>query len=154
VNAWSYWITGRAGDAAIAVGWVLYVEVFVNTGHDKLWSIALLLAGLWLAAFIHLSGVRSMGAFQISTTVLKFGALAFVSVAGLFNIDSANYSPWNVSGEHAIDAIGGGMAIAVFSHLGVGTASVAAANVRDPIATFPAPRSSGRWRAPSSTCCR
>jgi basic amino acid/polyamine antiporter, APA family len=38
VNAWSYWITGWAGNAAIAVGWVFYVEVFVNTGHDKLWS--------------------------------------------------------------------------------------------------------------------
>jgi APA family basic amino acid/polyamine antiporter len=29
-NAWSYWITAWAGNAAIAVGWVLYVEVFVN----------------------------------------------------------------------------------------------------------------------------
>ncbi len=35
-NAWSYWITAWAGNAAIAVGWVLYVEVFVNTGHNKL----------------------------------------------------------------------------------------------------------------------
>ena len=26
-NAWSYWITAWAGNAAIAVGWVLYVEV-------------------------------------------------------------------------------------------------------------------------------
>ena len=31
-NAWSYWITAWAGNAAIAVGWVLYVEEFVNTG--------------------------------------------------------------------------------------------------------------------------
>ena len=46
-----------------------------------------------------------MGAFQISTTVLKFSALAFVSVVGLFYIDSGNYAPWNVS-ESAIDAIG------------------------------------------------
>src|SRR6186997_2562441 len=28
-NAWSYWITAWAGNAAIAVGWVLYVEEFV-----------------------------------------------------------------------------------------------------------------------------
>src|SRR5688572_1826246 len=34
-NAWSYWITAWAGNAAIAVGWVLYVEVFVNTGHNR-----------------------------------------------------------------------------------------------------------------------
>ena len=35
-NAWSYWITAWAGNAAIAVGWVLYVEEFVNKGHNRL----------------------------------------------------------------------------------------------------------------------
>ena len=35
-NAWSYWITAWAGNAAIAVGWVLYVEVFINKGQTKL----------------------------------------------------------------------------------------------------------------------
>src|SRR5262249_46436705 len=35
MNAWSYWITAWAGNAAIAVGWVLYVEYFVNKGHAK-----------------------------------------------------------------------------------------------------------------------
>ena len=34
-NAWSYWITAWAGNAAIAVGWVLYVEVFINKGHNR-----------------------------------------------------------------------------------------------------------------------
>jgi basic amino acid/polyamine antiporter, APA family len=137
VNAWSYWITGWAGNAAIAVGWVLYVEVFINTNHDKLWSILLVLVGLWVAAFINLSGVKNMGAFQISTTILKFSALAFVSVVGLFYIDSGNYTPWNVSGGSAISAIGGGMAIALFSYLGLETASVAAAKVRDPDRNIP-----------------
>src|SRR3954452_12561128 len=42
-NAWSYWITAWAGNAAIAVGWVLYVEVFINKDHTKLWSILLVL---------------------------------------------------------------------------------------------------------------
>src|SRR5215467_1103216 len=37
-NAWSYWITAWAGNATIAVGWVLYVEEFVNKGHTKVWS--------------------------------------------------------------------------------------------------------------------
>ena len=30
MNAWSYWITAWAGNAAIAVGWVLYVEHFID----------------------------------------------------------------------------------------------------------------------------
>ena len=71
------------------------------------------------------------------TTVLKFAALAFMSTVGLFYIQSANYTPWNVSGESAIAAIGGGMAIALFSYLGVETASVAAGKVRDPDRNIP-----------------
>jgi APA family basic amino acid/polyamine antiporter len=128
---------GVAGNAAIAVGWVLYVEVFINKDGAKLGAILLVLAGLWIPAAINLSGVRSMGGFQVATTVLKFGALAFMSIVGLFYVDSANFTPWNVSGGSAISAIGGGMAIALFSYLGVETASVATARVRDPDCNVP-----------------
>jgi carbamate kinase len=59
-NAWSYWITAWAGNAAIAVGWVLYVEVFINKSQSKIWTILLVLAGLWIPAFINLSGLKNM----------------------------------------------------------------------------------------------
>src|SRR5262245_31556713 len=136
-NAWSYWITAWAGNAAIAVGWVLYVEVFINKGQNKLFSVVLVLIGLWLPAIINLSGVKNMGSVQVITTILKFFALAFVSTVGFFFVKSANYTPWNISGQSAINAIGGGMAIALFSYLGVEAASVAAAKVRDPDRNVP-----------------
>jgi basic amino acid/polyamine antiporter, APA family len=136
-NAWSYWITAWAGNAAIAVGWVLYVEQFVNTEHDRVLSIVLVLIGLWIPALINISGARNMGWVQVISTILKFVALAFMSTVGLFFIKSANYSPWNVSGQSTISAIGGGMAIALFSYLGVETAAVAAGKVRDPDRNIP-----------------
>jgi len=136
-NAWSYWITAWAGNAGIAVGWVLYVEVFINKGQNKLITILLVLVGLWLPAVINLSGVKNMGSVQMVTTVLKFAALLFVSIAGLFYIKSGNFTPWNVSGQGAISAIGAGMAIALFSYLGVEVASVAAGKVRDPDRNVP-----------------
>ena len=136
-NAWSYWITAWAGNAAIAVGWVLYVEEFVNTGHNRLGSVLLVLVGLWIPAAINLSGVKNMGSVQVVTTILKFAALAFIAVVGLFYIDKANFTPWNVSGESAVAAIGGAMAIALFSYLGVEVASVAAGKVKDPDRNIP-----------------
>ena len=136
-NAWSYWITAWAGNAAIAVGWVLYVEVFVNKGQTKLWSILLVLVGLWIPAFVNLTGLKSMGWFQVATTITKFAALAFMSIVGLFYINTANFSPFNVSGHSAISAVGSGMAIALFSYLGLETAAVAAKNVRDPDRNIP-----------------
>src|SRR5215468_4154052 len=136
-NAWSYWITAWAGNAAIAVGWVLYVEHFINKDHNRLFSVLLVLVGLWLPALINLSGVKNMGSVQVSTTVVKFVVLAFMSTVGLFYIERANFTPWNVSGQSAIAAIGGGMAIALFSYLGVETAAVAAAKVRNPDRNIP-----------------
>jgi APA family basic amino acid/polyamine antiporter len=97
----------------------------------------LVLVGLWLPAWINLSGVRNMGAIQVVTTILKFFALLFMSTVGLFFISGANYTPWNLSGTSAISAIGSGMAIALFSYIGVETASVAAGKVRDPDRNVP-----------------
>lgn len=136
-NAWSYWITAWAGNAAIAVGWVLYVEVFVNKGQNRLFSVLLVMVGLWVPAMVNLSGVKNMGSVQVVTTVLKFIAVAFMATVGLFFVTSANYHPWNVSGGGTVTAIGGGMAIALFSYLGVETAAVAAAKVRDPDRNIP-----------------
>ncbi|HEY8718177.1 amino acid permease [Pengzhenrongella sp.] len=136
-NAWSYWITAWAGNAAIVVGWVYYVEHFLNKGGDVGWSIVIALVGLWVPAAINLTGVRNMGAVQVWTTVLKFIPLVVVSTLGLFFIKSANFVPWNVSGETSLAAIGGAMAIALFSYLGVETAAVAAAKVRDPERNVP-----------------
>jgi APA family basic amino acid/polyamine antiporter len=78
-----------------------------------------------------------MGSVQVVTTVIKFVVLAFMSTVGLFFIQAANYTPWNISGERLIVAIGGAMAIALFSYLGVECAAVAAAKVRDPDRNVP-----------------
>src|SRR5881227_1089136 len=79
LNAWSYWITAWAGNAAIAVGWVLYVEHFINKGHTKWITVLLVLVGLWLPAAVNLTGVRNIGSVQVVTTIVKFVALAFVA---------------------------------------------------------------------------
>jgi APA family basic amino acid/polyamine antiporter len=55
-----------------------------------------------------------------------------MSTVGLFFVTAGNFTPWNVSGSSDLSAIGGAMAICLFSYLGVETASVAAAKVRDP----------------------
>ena len=119
------------------MGWVLYVEEFVNTGHGKAGSVVLVLIGLWLPALINLSGVKNLGTVQVWTTALKFFALAFMSTVGLFFINRANFTPWNVSGQSTVAAIGGAMAIALFSYLGVEVAAVAADKVRDPDRNVP-----------------
>jgi APA family basic amino acid/polyamine antiporter len=142
VNAWSYWITAWAGNAAIVTGWVLYVEFLLTKGgaNEPLakWAlIGIALIGLWVPALVNLNGVSNMAAVQVVTTILKFVALALVSVVGLFFIDTGNYHPWNVSGGSNISAIGTGLALGLFSYLGVEVAAVAAGKVKDPDRNVP-----------------
>ncbi|MFD0277456.1 amino acid permease [Kitasatospora sp. NPDC127111] len=137
LTAWSYWITAWAGNAAIAVAWVGYVEVFVNKGHHTWASIVIALVGLWVPAVVNLAGVRSIGAFQLVTTVLKFLPLAFMATAGLLFVKSGNFGAFNASGGSALGAVSAAGAIALFSYIGLETASVAAGRVREPKRNVP-----------------
>ena len=89
------------------------------------------------AAFGNLTGVKNMGVVQLWTSILKFVPLVFMSTVGLFFVSSDNFTPWNTSGGSAVSAIGGAMALCLFSYLGVETAAVAAAQVRDPDRNVP-----------------
>ncbi|MDH6514807.1 APA family basic amino acid/polyamine antiporter [Streptomyces sp. SAI-135] len=137
LNAWSYWITAWAGNAAIAVAWVGYVEVFLNTGHRTGFSILIALVGLWIPAAVNLSGVRNTGAFQLITTVLKFVPLVLMATLGLLFIDPDNFGAFNASDQSALGAISAAGAIALFSYLGLEAASVVAGRVRDPERNVP-----------------
>jgi APA family basic amino acid/polyamine antiporter len=132
LNAWSYWITAWAGNAAIVVAWVGYVEVFVNTDHHLQWSIAIALVGLWAPAAVNLAGVRSFAAFQVLTTILKFIPLVFMATVGLAFLDRSTLGEFNTSGQSPLGAITTSAAIALFSYLGIETASVVAGRVKDP----------------------
>ncbi len=132
LNAWSYWVTAWAGNAAIVVALVGYVEVFWNPEHATIWSIVIALFGLWIPAVINLSGVRNMAITQIVTTVLKFVPLLFMATVGLLFIKGGNFGTFNATGGSAAGAISAAAAIALFSYLGIETAAVAAGRVRNP----------------------
>lgn len=148
-NAWLYWITVWAGNAAMVVGWVFYVEYFLDSHWDLKWkvmvgdvkidmlSISLCLLGLWLPVLINLSGLKNMGSFQLWTSIIKYIPLAIMSTVGLLYISSGNFTPFNASGEAPISAVFGAMALCLFSYLGVETASVAAQRVHNPDRNVP-----------------
>ena len=133
LNAWSYWITAWAGNAAIVVALVGYVEVFWNKGHSTGWSIVIAMIGLWIPALINLSGVRNFALTQNITTVIKFVPLLFMATVGLLFVKAGNFGAFNSSGTSAGSAISAASAIALFAYLGIETASVAAGRVRNPL---------------------
>ena len=79
-----------------------------------------------------MAGLRSIAAFEVVTTILKFIPLLFMATVGLLFINSSNFGDFNASGTSWLGAISAAGAIALFSYLGIETASVAAGRVRDP----------------------
>ena len=133
LTAWCYWITAWAGNAAIVSSWVLYVESLFGINNPSGWTNwGIALTGLWIPAAINLAGVRQMAWFQNVTVVLKFLPLLLVGTVGWFFVTSANFGPFNASGGSLYDAIGLAAGVALFSFIGVETASIAAGRVRDP----------------------
>lgn len=135
--AWFYWITAWVSRAGMVVGWIFYVEVFINTGHNRVFSILIGMVGLWVPALINMSGMKNMASVQVITTILKLVPLVIVSTVGFFYVDWSNLTPFSVSGGTPLSAIVSCMALAVFAYLGIETASVAAARVRNPRRNVP-----------------
>ena len=137
-NAWSYWITAWAGNAAIVVGWVYYVENFLNKGSVVGWSIAIALVGLWIPAVDQPDRGPQHGRVPgVDHRAEVHPAWRSCRPSGCSSSQSGNFTPWNTSGDSNLSAIGGAMAICLFSYLGVETAAVAAAKVRDPDRNVP-----------------
>ena len=90
------------------------------------------LVGLWLPAVVNLAGLRSIAAFQVVTTVLKFVPLLLVVGDRAVLHVAGQLRRVQLLGRLGVDAISAAGAIALFSYLGIETASVAAGRVRDP----------------------
>lgn len=133
LTAWCYWITCWAGNAAIVASWVFYVESLFGIDHPSAWvSFGIALTGLWIPALVNLAGVRQMALFQMITVVLKFLPLLIVAVLGWFWVSTANFPVFNASGGSLFDAVSIAAGVALFSFIGVETASIAAGKVKNP----------------------
>jgi APA family basic amino acid/polyamine antiporter len=131
-SAWSFWLTAWAGNAGIAVAWVGYVNYFLK--WDSTWGkIIIGLVGLWLPALINLTGAKNIGLFQLVTTVLKFVPLVFIGIVGLFYIKSANFGPFNASGDSAWDAIWLAAGIILFIFSGTESVTIVGERIKDPV---------------------
>lgn len=133
LTAWCYWITAWAGNAAIVASWVLYVESLFGISHPDAWTnFGIAMTGLWIPAAINLLGVKRMAVFQMVTVVLKFIPLMLVGVLGWFFIHTSNFGAFNATGGSLYSGISIAAGVALFSFIGVETASIVAGRVDNP----------------------
>ena len=144
--AWGYWLSIWCTNAAILVTFVSYLSVFFPViAKNSFYAVGIGLATVWLLTWINTLGVKTAGRVQLITTIMKLTPLVIVTFVGLFYIDTENFSPLNLSQESNFAAVTATATLTLFAFLGMESATVPSANIRDPERTIPRATMIGTW---------
>jgi APA family basic amino acid/polyamine antiporter len=136
--AWGYWISCWVVNAAIAVAIVSALTIFFPILEtNALLAVGVGLGFIWFFTWINSKGVKVSGKFQLVSTLLKIIPLLLVIIFGIFFIDIANFSEFNVSGDSNFSAFSAVATLTLFAFLGIECATIPATNVKDPERTIP-----------------
>lgn len=136
--AWGYWLSICTTNAAIAVAVISYLTVFFPLlENSPILSLISALSAVWILTWINIKGLRTAGAIQLITTILKIIPLILIAIIGLFYMDMDNFSPLNVSGESHLSAITHTATLTLFAFLGIESATIPAESVKDAKRTIP-----------------
>ncbi|MEW6996188.1 amino acid permease [Colwelliaceae bacterium BS250] len=136
--AWGYWFCIIAANAAIAIALVSYLSVFIPELKDNaLFSLMVTLFFVWLIVFINLRGVKEAGRVQLISTVIKVIPLFAIASVGLFYLEPAHFSPWNLTEQSDFSAISATAALTMWAFLGLESATIPADEVENPEKNVP-----------------
>jgi APA family basic amino acid/polyamine antiporter len=137
-TAWGYWIAAWAGNAAIAVAFAGYLGHFWNRlDESNVLAAAVALGAIWVLTAVNAIGIRQSGVVQAVTTVLKLVPLVAIATIGLLSFDSANFGPFNASGDSAFGALTAAATLTLWAFIGLESATIPAEDVEDPERTVP-----------------
>lgn len=134
--SWGYWCMSWTSIAAIPLAFVGYLSYFYPVLlENRDFTMYAALGVVWFATFINLLGRHVGSGVQLLTSVLKSIPLIAVSVIGLGYVQMENFTPFNISGLPAFDAINASAAMTLFAFIGLESATVPSGNVKGGPAT-------------------
>jgi len=137
---WCYWVATWVTNAAIAIGVVGYLSIFVPILNRNHWLPPLTaLSLIWLFVGINLRGLRLVGWMQMLTTILKLLPQIGIIALGIWQLlihPSAylEHLPPNPASWREVTSAS---TIALFAMLGIECAIIPAGKVKDPGRTIP-----------------
>ena len=135
---WLYWISCWVGDVAIAVAVTGYLAVFVPALEAPWAAAGATIAVIWLLTLANLAGARLVGVLQGATLALGLIPVLAAGVFGwLWFHPDVFANSWNVSGRPAAQAVHASLVSVFWAFLGLESAAMAAAAVRDPARNVP-----------------
>lgn len=131
--AWGYWISIWVSNAALAitiVGTLSFFFPIIN--DDPILRVLVGLSFIWLFTWINTKGIKESGKVQVITTVLKLLPLFFVIIVGLFLFDINNFPSFNLTSKSDFEVFPIVAAITLYAFLGIESASIPAAYIKNP----------------------
>jgi len=133
-----YWLACWIGNVAMVVIGVGYLSYFFPILKQP-WPLTVTcIAILWLFVALNILGPKMITRVQAVATTLALIPIVSVAIFGWFWFHSETYmAAWNVSGKGAFGAIQSTLSVTLWSFIGVESASVAAAVVKNPKRNVP-----------------
>lgn len=135
---WGYWISIWCANGALAVALVGYLDPFIPSIVRSPVASALLAIGfVWLLTAVNISGLRTAGRVQVTTTVLKILPLVVVAIGGLALFEPAHFALPPPEVRASTGGVIAVVTLTLWAFLGLESGTVPASATANPERTIP-----------------
>lgn len=133
-----YWLANVIGNVGLAVAGLGYLTPFFPALRDPLVMALAQIAVIWFFTYANILGPRVVGRMQGITTTVALFPIVGVALLGWFWFNPETYMEgWNVSGESSLTAVGMTLNFTLWAFIGIESASVSTAVVKNPAKNVP-----------------
>ncbi|MBQ7659991.1 MAG: arginine/agmatine antiporter [Alphaproteobacteria bacterium] len=133
-----YWLANVVGNVALAVAGLGYLTTFFPVLKDPLVMALAQIAVIWFFTYANILGPNVVAKIQSMTTSFALVPIVGVALLGWFWFSPETYMQgWNVTGKSDITAIGMTLNFTLWAFVGVESASVSTAVVKNPTKNVP-----------------
>lgn len=133
-----YWLANVVGNVGLAVAGLGYLTPFFPSLRSPLVMALGQIGIIWFFTYANILGPRVVAKIQSVTTSLALLPILGVAIFGWFWFNPPTFMEgWNVSGKNDFSAVGMTLNFTLWAFIGVESASVSTAVVKDPARNVP-----------------
>lgn len=133
-----YWLANVVGNVGLVVAGMGYLTTFFPALRDPLVMALGQIAVIWLLTYANILGPDVVGRVQGVTTTIALFPIVGMAILGWFWFNPRTFTAgWNVSGENSMTAVGMTLNFTLWAFIGVESASVSTAVVKNPTRNVP-----------------
>jgi arginine:agmatine antiporter len=133
-----YWLANVVGNVGLAVAGLAYLRHFFPMLNDVLVFALAQIVVIWFFTYANILGPNIVGKIQSLTTSFALVPIIGMAIFGWFWFNAQTFGDaWNVSGKSSFDAVNSTLNYTLWAFIGVESASVSAAVVRNPSRNVP-----------------